>query len=1388
MRAWHPYLVICQWWVILLVASTAGPAAADLTNVEWGIRGNRDVYVAATGSVIVVDLAKQDLNGYLGPDVMTLNLKRSDGTPCGQWQVGDDGNTSSTWTAGSIQLSSISTSISPGEYTLSFSGNSDFVFDVDPHTPYWMTAPQIQFNKSSLTGSVWFAAPAQTSLTIRAQAMHNPATNQTLRLRNSASNEIASLTLTNLSTEYVLRTPVSTGEYGRAWSLSIPCQDILLTVENVSGLSKSPARLFTPGGSLALAPLSTTWGILPGGTRDSLLTVSNAGPSTLVVDLALETNSGAYCTASITGGLSSVSLAAGATTGIAVRVSAPIGMPPGVTDVVSLAARDHDATWRSAFAAIRVVAAVPGTPVRARPGLYWTPQTISNALARLTDTNQAWAPAAYQRIIDNAEHWRTDPHIMPARGGTWVHYYADPESGARLAFNENSPTQHLCSYNGKIFTGEPYDSCWVTFQHDNFADGALQSALAFCLTGNTNYAVRVRDILLRYAAFYATLPNHDHDGKNIPSGGRVTAQTLDESVWLIPLTIAYDSVADLPMFSDAERVDIEQNVLRRGVETIIKNDVGRSNIQAWHNSAIGLVGYALGDTGLVFQAVGSADQPYASHSFFYHLAESIQADGMWYEGAIGYHFYTLDAYHYLCLAASNAGNDLFHSSVSNRSIEMMYAAPAWLAMPNLDLLAVNDSGPLSLLTCGDYFETANAAYSDPLYDGLLNAIYDGQAPSSWKTFIQAAARDTTAIFSPAPVHLTASGTSVFRDGGLVATLDAGPHGQGHGHWDKFHFSLFGGSRFWMPDPGCVSYSLAVHGDWYKQTISHNTIMIDQTNQLAFPESANVPDVLSLDPDFQIVRHTITNAIYPGAATVSRTLALGGSNYVLVLDRVNAPGHTVDWFFHGDGSLAIDTNLPVTSSSVTSEWASAVVGYSYIEPTPVNGATGTTFQESGNVTNRTVEWRSSLPTIGADFEDGAVWSGVQLSTQAFSGAYSACWYVNTNSSLQSTARVYTSERLEMSDYDTLEFDYMVTGTNFTWWGVKICDLPAFSQTVHQITRPAQFTTGVWYHATLDLKHPDAVWGYAAADENITFRFSGVSGTNERFYCYLDNIRVSAAGQPEPRENRGLRMTISGQPGRRLIFGEGPAQPPYKRWPLVCARSAPTSEVESVAVLEPYDTTPVIAGVSFSNQTVTVAFTNRVDIWKHDEVSGSIGRLRGGTAGSRDFSDIFFAGSGALDFMPAGRVEPQGLSYGWIRQSRDAWGRYAYQLQCSSAGAVFTLPCSPPGFVALVDGRLHTSVETVNGQYLRISGLSTGEHRIVTAPAVMADIAWSNNLPVPRWAAGVGVTCQVQYTDSLLPIPSWQPLAAPVVSTSLLMQLPDAAAGAATNRFYRIRMWP
>jgi hypothetical protein len=225
-----------------------------------------------------------------------------------------------------------------------------------------------------------------------------------------------------------------------------------------------------------------------------------------------------------------------------------------------------------------------------------------------------------------------------------------------------------------------------------------------------------------------------------------------------------------------------------------------------------------------------------------------------------------------------------------------------------------------------------------------------------------------------------------------------------------------------------------------------------------------------------------------------------------------------------------------------------------------------------------------------------------------------------------------------------------------------------------------------------------------------------------------------------------------------------------------------------VFEPYETVPGIAGVSFSNGTVAVSFSNRVELWRHDYGNGSIGRLRSGTAGSLDFNDLCFAASSPLDFMPACRVEPQGLSYGWIRQTRDAQGRYAYRVQCSSPGAAFTLPCSPPGFVPLVDGRVYTAVETVGGQYLRISGLSTGEHVIATAPAVMTGIGWSTNLATPRWAAGVGVTCQVQYAESLVPLPLWQPLDSPIVCTTLLMQLPDSGAGSVTTRFYRIRLWP
>ena len=89
------------------------------------------------------------------------------------------------------------------------------------------------------------------------------------------------------------------------------------------------------------------------------------------------------------------------------------------------------------------------------------------------------------------------------------------------------------------------------------------------------------------------------------------------------------------------------------------------------------------------------------------MSKGVQPDGAWFEGAWGYHFYTLSAVWALTEAARNCGIDLY-----GEPLKKMFLAPIQLAMPNGVLPAFNDSTEVNVRN--DLYELAYARYHDPV--------------------------------------------------------------------------------------------------------------------------------------------------------------------------------------------------------------------------------------------------------------------------------------------------------------------------------------------------------------------------------------------------------------------------------------------------------------------------------------------------------------------------------------------------------------------------------------------------------------------------------------------------------------------------------------------------
>jgi hypothetical protein len=507
-----------------------------------------------------------------------------------------------------------------------------------------------------------------------------------------------------------------------------------------------------------------------------------------------------------------------------------------------------------------------------------------------------WAKKRWRTVLQNGAEWLNENIVLPPRGGNWYHYYACPEHGAALRTGKRLGEwqwEHICPVDNKVFRSDParpeqdYDGCVLMGVHNQLASRLRDLGILYQVTADQRYARKAREIAILYAERYASYPLHTIRGEARIGGGKVGPQTLDEAVWLIPMAQGVDLIWDI--LSDAERELLAQKLfLPAAREVILPHQMGVHNIQCWKNSAVGLTGLLLGDEDLIQKAIYDPERGYWTQ-----MRKGVTADGMWWEGAWGYHFYTLSSLWHLTEAARHCGVDLY-----GEELQRMYDAPFRFATPTLRLPAFNDSTEVDLRAQAPAYELAYARFKNPLYVQLLSssnrendyALWFGMEP----------------LPKPSPVtwrsaNYPTSGYAVLakgrREKATWLCLKYGPHGGGHGHPDKLHVELHADGKPVAVDPGMARYGVPIHANWYRTTLAHNTLVVDEKDQqptegkcLQFGSTRGV--------DFVVAE---AGLIYPGAR-FTRAVALLSEEIVVVLDSAQCEAeHLLDVALHLQGS-------------------------------------------------------------------------------------------------------------------------------------------------------------------------------------------------------------------------------------------------------------------------------------------------------------------------------------------------------------------------------------------------------------------------------------------------------------------------------------------------------
>jgi len=533
-------------------------------------------------------------------------------------------------------------------------------------------------------------------------------------------------------------------------------------------------------------------------------------------------------------------------------------------------------------------------------------------LARL---RAAWKAAGRAHAVVAAEVRRADealqgPVTFPPRGGQHNQWYqcAPCEMGLRTV----DPTHHKCPKCRKIYTGEPYDDVIFEHVHEQNLRRMASAAWAWAVTGEKRYAEFAGRVLLGYAERYRTYPYHDSSrrvgAKASRSGGHLFEQTLNEAVAMSSrIAPAYDLVHDA--LTGEQRKAIRDGLILPMLESIARNQAGKSNWQTWHNAGMLWGGAAIGEVEWVRRAIADP-----KNGFAYQMGISVSDEGMWYENSWGYHFYTLSAMMQIVEGARRLGIDLW----GHPTLRKMFTLPIRCAMADG-----------SLPRFGDDVQTTVARishYAEPAWHACRMAALAALLPKgpTWESILLG--RDAGAA-PPAP---SVTGSEVFRGAGhailrtsgpagLTAAVTFGPYGGFHGHFDKLSFVFFGHGRELGVDPGRArsqAYRLPIHRNWYKATVGHNAVLVDGASQE--PAEGTLEGFAASERYAGVVARC--DAAYAGVR--HRRVLLLTPTYLLVLDDLAADREReFAWVYHnrGTGVRCDEAGKPGAAPDKASPW-------------------------------------------------------------------------------------------------------------------------------------------------------------------------------------------------------------------------------------------------------------------------------------------------------------------------------------------------------------------------------------------------------------------------------------------------------------------------------------
>ena len=495
-----------------------------------------------------------------------------------------------------------------------------------------------------------------------------------------------------------------------------------------------------------------------------------------------------------------------------------------------------------------------------------------------------------------------------------------------------------------------YANHWVLENHT--LPAAQYLSRAYVLTGNAAYAKKAAVLLDRIAEVYPNMDYHVQSryGQLQQANGARYEGKLVNHIWetgvVAMLAEAYDAIWEAiddttvtGKTAEQVRANFEANFLEEGIDGYFSGRV-RGNF-GMHQKALVYAGLArqYGQQeawfGGLMDNAGGEDTLTGLNFALYNL---VYRDGPPYETSPGYNFSWVANITTVAEALHRAGYDVYAIPKMRR----LYDGVLDVINAGKFTPAVGDSNNVYGGLVGQdpvVFQRACRAYEDPRYRAFLQTFgATGDAGITRYESLFEAPVPAESVTAP-PVRsrlLDGYGMAILNNPANTISLSLyyGYKG-GHGHFDRLNFELFANGQVMMPDTGYPDFMNAyVPGiyTWSKNTVAHNTVVVDAQRQMA-----NRPGRVNLFVDKGFARALDIEAAmtYPQTSTYRRRM--------IMVDTDDSHAYVVDCF-DVTGGIEHDYSLhgpPGTFTSQGGEWSAPApgtlagpdvpVGYIYDEP-------------------------------------------------------------------------------------------------------------------------------------------------------------------------------------------------------------------------------------------------------------------------------------------------------------------------------------------------------------------------------------------------------------------------------------------------------------------------